>query len=118
MAYVPTNWKTGDTITAGKLNKLENAVASGGGGGASGMLITISQSGDNMVLDKNYTEIKNAVESGILPFAIVEDIGICTVCNCGFAEGKYGVVLHSDLANEIMIFLSDTDDGVLTLHTS
>ena len=31
MAYTPTNWQTGDTITAEKLNKLENGVASGGG---------------------------------------------------------------------------------------
>lgn len=35
MAYTPTEWKCGDTVTAEKLNKLENAVAdlseSGGG---------------------------------------------------------------------------------------
>ncbi len=27
MAYTPTNWSTGDTITASDMNKLENAVA-------------------------------------------------------------------------------------------
>lgn len=27
MSYTPTNWQTGDTITAEKLNKLENGVA-------------------------------------------------------------------------------------------
>lgn len=27
MSYTPTNWKTGDTVTAQKLNKLENGVA-------------------------------------------------------------------------------------------
>ena len=31
MAYTPTNWSTGDTITATKLNKLENGVANSGG---------------------------------------------------------------------------------------
>lgn len=31
MSYTPTVWNTGDTITAEKLNKLENGVASGGG---------------------------------------------------------------------------------------
>ena len=30
MAYTPTTWQCGDTITAEKLNKLEQAVASGG----------------------------------------------------------------------------------------
>lgn len=32
MGYEPTNWKKGDVITAEKLNKLEDGVASGGGG--------------------------------------------------------------------------------------
>lgn len=32
MAYEPTNWKTGDVVTSAKLNKLEQAVAGGGGG--------------------------------------------------------------------------------------
>lgn len=30
MSYTPTNWQTGDIITAEKLNKLENGVAGGG----------------------------------------------------------------------------------------
>lgn len=30
MSYTPTNWQTGDVVTAEKLNKLENGVASGG----------------------------------------------------------------------------------------
>lgn len=33
MAYTPTNWVTGDTVTATKLNKLEQGVANAGGGG-------------------------------------------------------------------------------------
>lgn len=32
MAYTPTTWVTGDTITATKLNKLEQGVANAGGG--------------------------------------------------------------------------------------
>ena len=31
MSYTPTTWATGDTVTATKLNKLENGVASAGG---------------------------------------------------------------------------------------
>ena len=30
MSYTPTNWQTGDTITAEKINKLENGVADSG----------------------------------------------------------------------------------------
>ena len=31
MSYTPTTWTTGDTITATKLNKIENGIASAGG---------------------------------------------------------------------------------------
>ena len=32
MAYEPTVWQAGDTITSVRLNKLEQGVAQGGGG--------------------------------------------------------------------------------------
>lgn len=32
MSYTPTNWTTGDTITASALNKIENGIANAGGG--------------------------------------------------------------------------------------
>lgn len=32
MSYTPTNWTTGDTITATKLNKMEQGIADGGSG--------------------------------------------------------------------------------------
>lgn len=32
MSYTPTTWTTGDTITATKLNKIEQGIASAGGG--------------------------------------------------------------------------------------
>lgn len=31
MAYTPTTWTTGDTITASAMNKIENGIADGGG---------------------------------------------------------------------------------------
>ena len=31
MAYTPTNWNTGDTITATAMNKIENGIANAGG---------------------------------------------------------------------------------------
>ena len=33
MSYTPTTWNTGDTITASALNKMEQGIADGGGGG-------------------------------------------------------------------------------------
>ena len=34
MSYTPTTWTTGDTITATAMNKIENGIASAGGGGS------------------------------------------------------------------------------------
>lgn len=64
MAYTPTNWVTGDTITATKLNKLEQGVANAGGGGLIGY--------ENGELDKNYNELMAMVESGTVPWIIDE----------------------------------------------
>lgn len=62
MTYIPTDWKIGDTITANKLNKLENAVASSSST-SSGLLVTIS--GSPLTMDKTAGEIINAVENGV-----------------------------------------------------
>lgn len=57
MAYTPTTWATGDTVTATKLNKIEQGIANAG----SAMIIT-----DNgTALDKTFAEIYNAIISGI-----------------------------------------------------
>lgn len=58
MSYTPTTWNTGDTITASALNKIEQGIADGGGGGAT--IITDSSG----TLDKTYAEIYNLVNSG------------------------------------------------------
>lgn len=59
MSYTPTNWNTGDTITASALNKIENGIANAGGGGGA-VIIT----DDGTALDKTYAEIYDLVNSG------------------------------------------------------
>ena len=60
MAYEPTVWQTGDVVTAEKMNKLEQGVASGGSGM---MIVHISQQG---VMDKTWHEIDTAIGAGKL----------------------------------------------------
>lgn len=62
MAYTPTNWSTGDTITASALNKLENGVANAG----SALIVNYSwnSSISNYVLDKTVQEIYDAILGG------------------------------------------------------
>lgn len=56
MAYTPTTWVTGDTVTATKLNKLEQGVANAG----SAVIVTET----NGTLDKTFAEIYDLIHSG------------------------------------------------------
>ena len=60
MAYTPTTWNTGDTITATKLNKLENGVANAG----SALIVTSSEVNGVQTMDKTVQEIYDALMSG------------------------------------------------------
>jgi len=65
MAYEPTNWQTGDIVTAEKLNKLEGAVASTCLYGQ----ITDVDNGNAVELNIKARVLLNAIESGIPVFA-------------------------------------------------
>ena len=56
MAYTPTTWVTGDTVTATKMNKIENGIANAG----SAAIVTET----NNTLDKTFAEIYDLVHSG------------------------------------------------------
>lgn len=61
MAYIPTNWVTGDTITAEKLNNMEQGIEA-----SEPYWVTFSddaQSGD-VVCDKTYDEVVSAWNAG------------------------------------------------------
>ena len=62
MSYTPTQWSTGDTITASSMNKIEQGIANAGGA-----LICNSsydQISGKYVLDKTVQEIYDALLSG------------------------------------------------------
>lgn len=60
MAYTPTTWNRGDTVTSTKLNKLEQGVANAG----NALICTCNNNGNDYVLDKTVQEIYDAMESG------------------------------------------------------
>lgn len=62
MAYTPTEWQTGDIVTAEKLNKLENGVADSSGGILAVNLI-LEEDSSVPSLDKTYAEIASAIEN-------------------------------------------------------
>ena len=68
MSYTPTVWANGDTITAQKLNKMENGIADAGGGGGTGAVIVNDVEG---TLDATWQEIWDAAEAGPVIISIV-----------------------------------------------
>lgn len=59
MAYTPTTWANGDTITAEKLNKLEQGVAN------SGSCLMVELTSKAGTADHTFAEIFNALKAGI-----------------------------------------------------
>lgn len=57
MAYTPTTWNRGDTVTSTKLNKLEQGVAN------AGSAVIITDNGTS--LDKTFAEIYDLILNGI-----------------------------------------------------
>lgn len=75
MSYTPTEWKTGDIVTSTKLNKLEQGVASAGGGG---VLVVNKDKTPPFALDKTWQEIYDAASTGVVFLVSVEDGEIST----------------------------------------
>lgn len=70
MSYTPTQWNTGDTITASALNKIEQGIANAGGGGG-GTLINYTIENNLMVLDASYNDLKQILLSGSTPYILL-----------------------------------------------
>lgn len=81
MAYTPTNWTTGDTITATKLNKMEQGIADGGGGSWDAVirLVHANNSGRDIpvnltpsIVEGSYTDLMDKLSDGGCPCILVE----------------------------------------------
>lgn len=64
MSYTPTEWTSGDVITAEKLNKLEGGVAESGAGSDNGPLFVRFLENDAWRLDASFNQVKDAVDAG------------------------------------------------------
>lgn len=59
MAYIPTEWETGDVITAVKLNKAENGIAAN-----SVLDVTVTKEDNAYVADTEFDDACAAIEAG------------------------------------------------------
>jgi hypothetical protein len=93
MAYTPTTWTTGDTITTSKLNKIEQGIA-----GAGGCFLVGFDTNNLFQLNKTWQEIVDAIKGGKLPILYYEnnendvDSGESTYfCRWSIDAGQYCV---------------------------
>lgn len=78
MAYEPTVWKSGDLVTATKLNKMEQGIAGSGGG------VLCVRDDTNGTLNKTFGEIVTALENGT--FVYIKADGFLTYINSWFTS--------------------------------
>lgn len=84
MSYTPTNWQTGDTVTAALLNKMEQGIS---GGGA----LFVHLDFDYGTLDKTWQEIHDAAEIIPVALAINDDpyIDVYYLTNVSYPNNEY-----------------------------
>lgn len=70
MSYTKNTWATGDTITADKLNHIENGIAAGG---AMVVNATYDESTLTYTLNKTWQEIHDALAAGVMVIVIGAD---------------------------------------------
>lgn len=104
MSYTPTEWVTGDTITAEKLNKMESGIASAGGGGA----FIVNMDAQTLALNKTWQEICDAMANGQPTYILgVNPMGaVCTPVLLAFNTGAgYSIVGAGSDAQTITVAL-------------
>ena len=104
MAYDPTVWKSGDTITSAKLNKLENGLAEASGGGTGGGVLVVND--NNGTLDKTWKEINDAYTLGTaVLISRFNGTAVFAVQASGLKDGSYAIQIVG------VAYVTNTEDG-------
>lgn len=106
MAYTPNTWASGDTITAAKLNNMEQGIASAGG------VVQVGYTFEDgtITLDKTWQEINDGMAAGNI-YVIVfnpEDfadwgwgyIVAIIECTTHYSNSPYGIHIGGDYTLE------------------
>lgn len=111
MAYEKTNWQTGDTVTAEKLNHAEQGIAD------AGQVMVIEINPETVTLQSTWQEIYDAFNAGVLLLVINHTNTGETAFNesnyivsqVGLADGDY--YLHLFNWSTVDIFKTDSASG-------
>ena len=114
MSYTPTTWAAGDTVTAAKLNKLEQGVAS------SGVVLVVNmvydEEKDNYYTDKTWKEIYDA-PMAVIVVASNSMKGVSSVAQVEHRNGEYSASCYAlSPIGEIDVrkLVTDSENGYLT----
>lgn len=99
MAYTPTEWQSGDIVTSAKLNKIENGIASAGGGG----VLVANSDATTYALDKTWQEIKDA------------DFSVVTLDQGGTRLYMYVVSIYINLGTDYTVAVLNFASGTPAL---
>lgn len=93
MSYTPTNWQTGDTVTAEKLNKMKSGIAAAAAGP---FVITCTPTAQDFsgVMDKTPLEIREAYDSNkkiVFRLAVGNTYFLATEFNA-YNNGNYDTI--------------------------
>ena len=96
MAYTPTTWNTGDTITASALNKMEQGIVEGGGG--YDLVITCGMSPDEVTSISNFSITSGSI--GGLVQSLADGNIVKAACIFMYA---YGGSIDTQLIYEMVV---------------
>lgn len=128
MAYDPTVWKSGDTITSAKLNKLENGLAEASGGGTGGGVSVLTATVDaehNATLSCTAAELWALVQEGIVIIKFTDEIeeGMTMNVVALIYDAVYFVDAHLGGGNDYsfnantFVIQCETGDSIVTFTT-
>lgn len=104
MSYEPTQWSAGDTVTSAKLNKMEQGIASAGGGIITGIIdndaqtITLDKTWQE-IWDNNYIIITILHDSNAKEIRIITDISGYAIHAINFQDNET-LTFHVDNIND------------------
>ena len=111
MAYTPTTWSSGDTITATKLNKIEQGIV--GVGGILVVTVTINSTTGFASLNKTWQEIHDALIAGEnvnIVFSNENTVAIYFVNMVDVSDNIYSIHSFNDATGSVDFF-TDSASG-------
>lgn len=106
MAYTPTEWKSGDVITAEKLNNIEEGISESSSSDI--FVVKFTQNGSTWTADKTLSEINSAVGNGTPVIGVITgfDQKVLPLTGCSGDDPRF-----------VSTWISESNDGTISATT-